>query len=104
MFKYLDAITNYLFNSLKRHAFYLLVVLFIILVTNTIVNNFVPAAGEEHKWMVMYAVNSLFKVMLEMMLIFISIIIVTYTGLKLYKKIKKKDDEDINKTPSSSQY
>lgn len=103
MFKYIDALSDYLFNSLKRHAFYLLVVLFIILVTNSIVNNFVPVSGEEHKWMVLYAVNSFFKVMLEMMLIFISIVIITFTGLKLYKKIKKKDDEDINKTPSSSQ-
>ena len=83
MFKYFDAISNYLFNSLKRHAIYLLVVLFIILLTNSIINNFVPATGEEHKWMVLYSVNSLFKVILEMMVIFVSIIILTYTGLKL---------------------
>lgn len=105
MFKYIDAISYWLFNSLKRHALYFIIVIGAIVLTNAIVNNFVPQAGEEHKWMFLYAVNSLLKIILEMMLIFVSVIIVTYAGLSIYKKIKKKDDEDSNNkiSPSSSQ-
>lgn len=105
MFKYIDAISYWLFNSLKRHALYFIIVIGAIVLTNAIVNNFVPQAGEEHKWMFLYAVNSLLKVLLEMMLVFVGVIIVTYASLSIYKKVKNKDEEDSDKTstPTSSQ-
>lgn len=88
--KYIDGIINFLFQSLKRHVVYVLVLIILVLGSSFLINNFVPAPGEGDKWVLLWSINTLLTIMLKFIFITVSTICLIYGGLKLYKYIQNK--------------